>query len=224
MAKKDTEFKTEPMQSVEELNRRLLEKQLENAEAEAEVRSVSLETQKVQLEEAKESAEAYRQKKADAKRRNEERERGFQSKATNDKTAQKQCEHRSGGWAGETSLLEGDGPSVLHVTIFPDQVTEFIQCTRCQLKIFGRPRSQAEEAKMAEAAAVANGKFGERHPDVIAWENHLWWKQLREQHRRTGYKKSVMRGPTFTFKTLDGMPVVPEPTVPLKQQIRRLAG
>ena len=150
-----------------------------------------------------------KQKKEIARRTNEQRQRQIAlDRASQRHLQQNVCEHRSGGYAGETPITEGGGTnsfSVLHVAIIGHDKIRFIQCGRCPLKLWWMERSPREEARM-EAAAK---KAGEGSKEAMAWEDHLWGKQLLATHKKEGLKKSTMKGSTFNFEK-DGVAFVPE--------------
>jgi hypothetical protein len=192
--------------TVEELQKQLLEAQLRTQKA-------ILDREEAGLEQTLESTSTYKQKREVAARTNAARQRQFTQDQRNLRDIQRnKCEHRSGGYAGESSILEGDGPSVLSVTIMPDNKTKFIQCPRCVLALYGRDRNHKEEAKMemaAEAVEKKNPNF-DTDPVWLKWHNHVWWKELIATHKKFAYKKSIMRGPTFTFENEQGVPFIPE--------------
>ena len=183
-----------------------------------EVLEASLRTQKAiqareeaALEDTLELLAERKQKKETARRTNADRQRQLALDRANQRHLQQNvCEHRSGGYAGETPITEGGGTnsfSVLHVTIMPDGKTQFIQCGRCPLKLYWRARSPQEEERMQAAAQKA--KPGSK--EALAWEDHLWGKQLMGTHKKDGLKKSVMKGPTFDFDK-NGLPYIPDIT------------
>jgi hypothetical protein len=194
----------EKSQSVEELQRGVLAAQLRTQEA-------ILAREEASLEETKEALADRKQKKDTAKRINANRQAQFALDRANQRHLQKNvCEHRSGGFAGETPVTEGGGTnsfSVLHVTTMPDGKTMFIQCGRCPLKMYYRPRSKAEEERMQAAAEKAQPNSKE----AIAWEDHLWGKELMATHKKFALKTAVMKGPTFDFEK-NGMPFIPDIT------------
>ena len=183
-----------------------------------EVLEASLRTQKAilareeaALEETLEALDERKVKRARAKAINKDRQDQLAlDRASQRHLQQNVCEHRSGGYAGETPITEGGGTnsfSVLHVTVMPDGRTMFIQCGRCPLKLYWRARPETEEAKMRDAAAKAKPASKEAQ----AWEDHLWGKQLMATHKKEGLKKSLMKGPTFDFEK-NGLPYIPDIT------------
>jgi hypothetical protein len=196
----------------------MAEKQNPNDALQQEVLEAQLRTQKAilareeaGLEETLESLADRKEKKERARRINADRQRQLAlDRASQRHLQRQQCQHRSGGFAGETPITEGGGTnsfSVLHVTIMPDSKTMFIQCGRCPLKLYWRARSEGEEDKM-EAAAK---KAGRGSKEALAWEDHLWGKELMATHKKEGLPKSIMKGPTFDFEK-DGVPFVPDIT------------
>jgi hypothetical protein len=191
-------------QNLEALQQEVLESQLRTQKA-IQVR------EEAALEDTLEALAARKQKKETARRTNADRQRQLALDRANQRHLQQNvCEHRSGGYAGETPITEGGGTnsfSVLHITVMPDGKTVFIQCGRCPLKMYWRARSDAEEGRMQAVAAKA--KPGSK--EAMAWEDHLWGKQLVAAHKKDGLKKSVMKGPTFDFEK-DGVPFIPDIT------------
>jgi hypothetical protein len=189
----------EKEQSVEDLQRQVLQAQLARETA--------------SLEETVENNAERKQKREVAARTNAQRQRQFAQDRSNLRAIQHRCEHRAGGYAGETDILEGDGHSVLSVTIMPDGHTKFLQCPRCRLSLYGRLRTKQEEARMkkaAEAVMDKNPKGYESDPNWLKWDNHQWWMDLMKVHKKFAIKKSIMRGPTFNFQNSEGMSVIPE--------------
>lgn len=174
-----------PPKSTDDLQREVLEAQLETA--------------KINLEQSKDQSAAYRQRKEVCRKANESRQRGFAAKRESLKALQHRCQHMAGGEAGGDPC-EGGGKfafSTLSCTIMPDGVTMLLQCPRCRLMIYGRTRSAQDEARL-------QGK---------ALEDHLWWKELYTLYRKEGLgKKALMRGPTFNFTRPDGTSAVPDIT------------
>jgi hypothetical protein len=191
-------------QNLESLQQEVLEAQLRTNKA-------ILAREEAALEDTLEALADRKQKKATARAINKNRQEQFSKDRASQRHLQKNvCEHRSGGYAGETPITEGGGTnsfSVLHITTMPDGKTEFIQCGRCPLKLNWRARSPQEEAKMQAAAEKA--KPGSK--EAAAWEDHLWGKQLMATHKQLGLKTSKMKGPTFDFEK-DGMPFIPDIT------------
>jgi hypothetical protein len=181
--------------SVEELNREILETQLE--------------TSKINLVQAKEANAAFQQKRETSRRINANRQHQFDHDARNLRSIQEHCQHMAGGDAGG-DILEGGGKfafSTISCTIMPDNATKLLQCPRCRLMLYGRDRTPQEEVKMEAAAAKGDKKA------VAAWKDHLWFKELYQLFRKEGLgKKSVMRGPTFDFTRDDGTRVIPDVT------------
>ncbi len=183
--------------------------QQEVLEAQLRTQKAILAREEAGLEETLESLADRKEKKERARRINADRQRQLALDRASQRHLQKNvCEHRSGGYAGETPLTEGGGTnsfSVLHVTVIGHDKVKFIQCGRCPLKLWWRERSPQEEARM-EAAAK---KAGAGSPAAWAWEDHLWGKELMATHKKEGLPKSNMKGPTFIFEK-DGVPFVPE--------------
>jgi hypothetical protein len=197
--------------ATEELQQEVLHAQLRTQKA-------ILAREEASLEETMESLADRKQRKDVAQRTNANRQRQFALDRANQRHLQKNvCEHRAGGYAGETPITEGGGTnsfSVLHVTIMPDSKTMFIQCGRCPLKMYWRARSVTEEDKLqaaAEAVRKGNPKSYQNDKAWLAWEDHLWGKELMATHKKDGLKKSIMKGPTFEFEK-DGMPFIPDIT------------
>jgi hypothetical protein len=192
----------EKQTNLDALQQEVLESQLRTQKA-------ILAREEAALEETLEALADRKQRKDTARKINANRQAQFAlDRASQRHLQQNVCEHRSGGYAGETPITEGGGTnsfSVLHVTIIGHDKTKFIQCGRCPLKLWYNERSPAEEARMAAAAK----KAGEGSKEAIAWEDHLWGKQLLATHKQHGLKKSIMKGATFTFER-NGMPFVPE--------------
>ena len=191
-------------QNLDSLQQEVLESQLRTQKA-------ILAREEAALEDTMEALADRKQKKERARRTNADRQRQFALDRDNQRHLQQNvCEHRAGGYAGETPITEGGGTnsfSVLHITVMPDGKTVFIQCGRCPLKLYWRERSPQEEAKMEAAAGKA--KAGSR--EAMAWEDHLWGKQLMAVHKKEGLKKSVMKGPTFDFEK-EGVRFIPDIT------------
>jgi hypothetical protein len=196
--------KEEQSSGVDLLQKEVLESQLRTQKA-------ILTREEAALEDTLEALADRKQKKETARRINEGRQRQIAiDRASQRHLQQNVCEHRSGGYAGETPITEGGGTnsfSVLHTTVMPDGKTVFIQCGRCPLKLYWRERSPAEETKMQAAAAKA--KPGSK--EAMAWEDHLWGKELIAVHKKEGLKKSIMKGPTFDFEK-DGVRFIPDIT------------
>jgi len=203
----------------------MAEKQTSNEALQQEVLEAQLRTQKAilareeaGLEETLEALADRRQRKGVAARINADRQRQLAMDRTSQRHLQKNvCQHRSGGYAGETPMTEGGGTnsfSVLHITVMPDGKTVFIQCGRCPLKMNWRLRSEAEEGKLqaaAEAARKGDAKGYRNSKAWLAWEDYGWGKELMATHKKEGLPKSIMKGPTFDFEK-DGMPFVPDVT------------
>jgi hypothetical protein len=194
--------KEEQLSGLELLQKEVLESQLRTQKA-------ILAREEAALEDTLESLAASKQKKEIARRTNADRQRQMAlDRASQRHLQQSVCEHRSGGYAGETPITEGGGTnsfSVLHVTIVGHEKFRFIQCGRCALKLWWRERSPAEERAM-EALAK---KAGLGSKEAMAWEDHLWGKQLLAIHKKDGLPKSTMKCSTFNFEK-DGVPFVPE--------------
>jgi hypothetical protein len=161
------------------------------------------------LEDTLESLADRKVRKERARKINSDRQRQIALDRANQRHLQQVvCEHRSGGYAGETPITEGGGTnsfSVLHVTILGHDKVRFIQCGRCPLKLWWKERSAHEEGRM-EAAAKKAGVGSEA---ARAWEDHLWGKELLRIHKKEGLPHSTMKGATFNFEK-EGVPFVPE--------------
>lgn len=194
----------EKIKTVEELNRELLE--------------VQLETARVGLEEAKRKNADY--KVAEARRHEHNRQRQAEIEQGQKTRAMivKRCRHKSGG--SPTNIARGGGKfsfSLITRAIMPDGVTEFLQCSRCPLKLYGRERGAAEEKTMEKAAKKAaeerlehNPKSKFLSPAEQAWTDHQLWKELREVSIEEGLEHGITRGPTFMFQNENGIPIIPE--------------
>lgn len=197
--------------ATEQLQQDVLEAQLRTQKA-------ILAREEAGLEETLESLSDRKVKKQRAAAINAGRQKQFALDRASQRHLQKNvCQHRSGGYAGETPMTEGGGTnsfSVLHVTVMPDSKTMFIQCGRCPLKMNWRARSSAEEERMsaaAEAVRKSNPKDYLNQKAWLAWEDHLWGKELMAIHKKEGLPKSIMKGPTFDFEK-DGLPFIPDVT------------
>lgn len=180
-----------------------------------EVLEASLRTQKAillreeaALEETLEALADRRQKKETAKRTNENRQAQLAlDRATQRHLQQNVCQHRSGGYMGQTPVTKGGGTnsfSVLHVTILGHDKVKFIQCGRCPLKLW-MIDSPAEEKRLQAAAAKA--KPGSK--EAMAWEDHLWGKELLAMHEASALPNATSKGATFNFEK-NGVPFIPE--------------
>jgi hypothetical protein len=182
-----------------------------NDELQREILEAQLEQSKITLEQTRETSAAYRQRKESTARANAQRQRQFTADRANLRAIQKRCQHMAGGDAGGDPL-EGGGKfafSTLCCTIMPDGVTRLLQDPRCRLMLYGRERTPQEETKMEALAAKA--KPGSQ--EWLAWDDHLWWKDLLRLFRKEGLgKKAIMRGPTFSFRKEDGTNVIPDIT------------
>jgi hypothetical protein len=192
----------------------LAEKNLEQLQKE--VLETQLETAKIALDKTRDENADYRRRKDVAASTNAGRQRQFKHDYKNLRNLQRNvCQHMAGGRA-DGNPLEGGGKfafSVLHITIMPDNVSEFIQCSRCRLGIIGRLLSPKEESKLRLAAEAVEKKTAdfESDPVWLKYDDYKWWKELREQYKRDGIgKEAVSRGPGFAFTNQEGIPVIPD--------------
>jgi hypothetical protein len=187
----------------------------ETEELQKEVLQASLRTQKAilareeaALEETLEALADRKQKKETAKRTNENRQAQLAIDRANQRHLQQNvCQHRSGGYMGQTPITEGGGTnsfSVLHVTILGHDKIKFIQCGRCPLKLW-IVDTPAEEKRLQAAAAKA--KPGSK--EAMAWEDYLWGKELLATHKKTSLPNSTSKGATFNFEK-NGVPFIPK--------------
>lgn len=99
------------------------------------------------------------------------------------------CRHKSGGTHAKDLRGRGIGSfSVLKRTLMPDNVTIFLQCSRCRMKEL----TPSLELKLADP---------ERYAKKLEWFN-----RMLEEAEESGL--APMRGPTFLF-TRNGVPYVP---------------
>jgi len=201
--------KDEQTSGVDLLQKEVLEAQLRTQKA-------ILAREEAGLEETLEALADRRQKKTIAARINANRQEQIALDRRSQRHLQRNvCQHRSGGYAGETPITEGGGTnsfSVLHISYIGHDKVVFIQCGRCPLKMWWRQRSPTEEVAMkaaADAALKKDPKNLDTNKAWLAWEDHLWGKELMAVHRKEGLPKSIMKGPTFNFEK-DGVPFIPE--------------
>ena len=179
--------------TVEELQRELIQTQLETA--------------KITLEQQREANLTYKERKARAKKANEIRQAEFSRQRLTIRAIQMGCAHLSGGEPTDP-VTEGGGKfsfSVLTRVIMPDGKTVWVNCPRCRLKLYGRHRTKQEEARMAAAAEKGDPVA------VAAWEDHQWWKQLMVTSKKDGIPHNEIRGVTFNFEK-NGTNFIPDIT------------
>lgn len=190
--------------------------QQEVLEAQLRTQKAILAREEAGLEETLESLSDRKVKKERARQTNAQRQAQFRQDRRSQRHLQRYvCEHRAGGYAGETPLTEGGGTnsfSVLHITVLGHEKIYFIQCGRCPLKMLWRLRSPQDEAKMKAAAEAVEKKKPETFENDavwLAWDDYVWGKELMATHKKEGLKKSIMKGPTFDFEK-EGIPIVPD--------------
>jgi hypothetical protein len=184
-----------------------------NADLQTEILETDLETKRIALEQTREQNAAWKQRRDVSARTNANRQHQFKMDHASQRHAQEHiCQHMAGGDA-DGNPLEGGGKfafAIVSATLMPDGVTYFMQCPRCRMKLYGRNRPAAEEARMA---ALAREK-GPESPEAQAYADHIWFKEVFKLWQKEGLgKKSLMRGPTFGFNRVeDGAPVIPDIT------------
>lgn len=208
--------KEEQSSGLESLQKEVLQAQLRALEQQTQTQKAILLREEASLEETLEAVASRKEKKERAKRINAQRQSDFALDRANQRYLQKfKCQHRSGGFMGQTPITEGGGTnsfSVLHVTVLGHDKTMFIQCGRCPLKLYWRERNAAEETRMqaaAEAVRKADPKGYKNDKVWLAWEDHLWGKELIKIHKEKGLPNSTSKGATFNFEK-DGVPFIPE--------------
>lgn len=163
-----------------------------------EIMEVELETKRLQLDEQKKRNAEFKASEDRRHAHNKMRQGEFEQGRRAQKALEAGCRHKSGG--SPENILRGGGKfafSLLTRAVMPDGKTELIQCQRCRLKLHGRERTAAEEAKL-------KAKSPEKHAE------HLEWKRLREISIEDGIEHSTMRGPTFIFQDERGVNFIPD--------------
>lgn len=163
-----------------------------------EIALVELQTKKLQLEEAKKNNAAYLEAEKQRSKRNRQRQGELKQIAQAEEAVVKKCRHKSGG--NPKDVLRGGGIgsfSIISRALMPDGVTVFLQCARCRMKIYFRPLSVAEEAKLQKADPQMHSRY-------------LEGKRLHETSIEDGLEHAELRGPTFFFQNSEGVPIIPD--------------
>lgn len=180
----------ETKRSIEDINREAAE--------------VSLQSAQIRLAQDKKANELYLQAEEQRHKSNAQRQSELKELLKGRRTRQNKCRHMSGGQP--KNILKGGGIgsfSLISRSLMPDGVTYLLQCPRCRLKEF-TPR------KPTKLDFTKAGNFNETKFDA-AMEVYEAAKErfddLFEKSEDAGLAE--LRGPTFMFKTIDGVPVVP---------------
>lgn len=169
----------EPL-SLEEIQQRTAELNLQIAETEFETKSLALEEQR----ETNERAKAIR-----ARRRltGEQKQRELKRKRLNQAATVKACRHKMGG--KPENPFKGDGKSCIKVARMPDGKTWLLQCGRCPLQIM--------------TPHLALKKRDRKLYDLRLTE----YEKLLEEAE--DYGLDPIKGVTFNFSQND-LPLIPE--------------
>lgn len=115
------------------------------------------------------------------------------------------CRHKSGGRPG--NILKGGGVgsfSTITRTLMPDGVTVFLQCARCRMRKYTPEKPVKPLGDAATKIALAKYEAAlTKYADDLEEFN-----ELHEQSVDAGFD-NFMRGPTFAFKTAEGVPFIP---------------
>jgi len=198
----------EKHKSLDETEREIAEVELQTKHDQAEIARVDLQTKKLGLAEAKARNANFQQAEDSRHKGNRQRQAEIAQTRSNVQARQKQCRHKAGGQAGGDELRGGGkfAHSVLTRAIMPDGHTELLQCSHCDLMLYGRELTPAEIAKLAalDAADEASGIPFRRVAD------HEEWTRLRQVAIEDGIPNNVLRGPTFIFQDANGVNFIPE--------------
>lgn len=173
-----------------------------NEDMQRELLEVQLETAQISRDRAKADNEAYRQQEAARTNQNRQRQAGLAQEAANVEMLTRTCLHRQGG--GPEDRYEGDGKSALVLSEIFFSNNFLIMCQRCPLAI-QRPHPKRKSTKAlfpGETAEQIKARIELYNADVTRYE-----QLLREAKSN---KLRPMRGPTFEFRDEDGNLFQPE--------------
>lgn len=167
-------------------------------EIQREVAEVELQTKRLNLQQAKRDNEAFLAAEEGRRRHNRQRQAELRQGREAAQALVRGCRHKSGG--SPANVLRGGGIgsfSILTRALMPDGVTRLIQCSRCRLKVYFRPLTPPEEAKLLKGDPEKHGAYMES-------------KRLYDVSKDQGIEHAELRGPTFFFQNEHGVPIIPE--------------
>lgn len=174
--------------SLEEMQRQLLDTQIETAQ--------------IGLEKAKADNDQYRQTQAQRSSQNKQRQAILAQEAANREAIQRACLHKQGG--GPEDRYEGDGKSCLTLSRVFFSNNFLIQCNRCDLAL-QRPHPKRKSPRplfRGETEAQIEARIALYNEDVTRYEG-----LLREAR---GNKLRPMLGPTWEYSDDEGTIFIPE--------------
>lgn len=159
------------------------------------VAEVDLETKLLGLRAAERSNADYEQREEQRHKQNQQRQGELAQLRKAREDVVRSCRHKSGG--RPTNILKGGGPgsfSIVVRTLMPDGVTVLLQCARCRMLEYTpeKPVGKAATADALEQYVARMDRFN----------------GLLEASIDAGFD-NFMRGPTFAFKTGEGVPFIP---------------
>jgi len=167
------------------------------------IAEVELETKLLNLKAAERSNADAEQREELRHRQNQQRQSELAQLRAARLATVRSCRHKSGG--RPETILKGGGVgsfSVISRTLMPDGVTLFLQCPRCRMAEY----TPEKPVKPVGATAKALEDYQDKLEDYAATMDRF--NDLLEASIDAGFD-NFMRGPTFAFKTEDGVPFIP---------------
>jgi len=169
------------------------------------IAEVELETKLLLLRTAERTNAEAEQHEEQRQKQNQQRQTELAQLRQAREATVRACRHKSGGRPG--NILKGGGVgsfSIISRTLMPDGVTLFLQCPRCRMAEYTpeKPVKPVGEA----ATATALEEYKDKLQDYAAAMDRF--NGLLEASIDAGFD-NFMRGPTFAFKTAEGVPFIP---------------